>query len=173
MAARLTTLAFVRRGGRTLMLCKSAPEARDGAGRWNGLGGKLEPGEDPETCMRREVFEESGLIVDEAAYKGLLTFPRFYRNGDDCLVFVFLVTAFTGVPRPSDEGSLHWVPDADVPALPLWPGDRVFLPWLDARETFSASLRYVNDVFEGYEVTFYGEGGTPLRTDRGAAPSST
>ena len=48
MAARLTTLAFVRRQGEVLMLRKHDPAVKDGAGRWNGLGGKLEAGEGPE-----------------------------------------------------------------------------------------------------------------------------
>lgn len=167
MAARLTTLAFVRRQGEVLMLRKHDPAVKDGAGRWNGLGGKLEPGEGPEACVRREVMEESGLQVEEAVYKGLLTFPYFYDDGDDCLVFVFVVPAFSGTPVASSEGSLHWVPEAEVASLPLWPGDRVFLPWLDRPETFSASLRYVGGRFEGYEVVFYGAGGVPLRSEAG------
>ncbi len=166
MGVKLTTLAYPRQAGRTLMLCKNDPSTADGAGRWNGLGGKFEAGEGPEDCLRREVLEESGLRVETAIYKGLLTFPEF-DGRDDWYVFVYLVTRFSGTPRASAEGSLHWIADDDVARLPLWPGDRVFLPWLDAPETFSATFRYEQKAFVGYEAVFYGPGGVPARRERG------
>jgi 8-oxo-dGTP diphosphatase len=147
----LATLAYVRRDGRTLMLHKARGYQ---AGKWNGLGGKLEPGESPEDCLRREVREESGLNVEQASLKGVLTFPDF-DGQDDWYAFVYVVTAFSGEVIPSGEGSLHWVRDEEVPGLELWPGDRIFLPWLAGERFFSAKFRYRQGVFEDYEVTFY------------------
>ena len=43
-------------------------------GKWIGVGGKLERGETPEACMRREVLEETGLRIDEYRYCGIVTF---------------------------------------------------------------------------------------------------
>lgn len=153
MTSRLTTLAYVRQGTRTLML-RRGPGYAGEHGRWNGLGGKLEPGETPEECMRREVFEESSLRVEEARYKGLLTFPGF--DGEtDVYVFVFVVTGFTGEPRASSEGELFWVETAELTALDLWEGDRHFLPWLDEPGTFSAKFRYADGRYLGHEVVRY------------------
>ena len=59
-------------------------------GKWNGLGGKFEAGETPEECLIREVYEESGLSIDNPRLRGLLIFPNF--KGNDWYVFVFTTT---------------------------------------------------------------------------------
>jgi 8-oxo-dGTP diphosphatase len=150
----LTTLAFVRDGSRTLMLRRRPDAARLG-GHWNGLGGKFESGESPERCLRREVAEESGLTVEHAELKGVITFPGF-AAGADVMTFVFLVTRWSGeLARDGPEGTLHWIETADVAALDLWEGDRVFLPWLDRPGVFSARFVYEEARFARHEVAFY------------------
>lgn len=144
-------LCYLRRDGHTLMLHKRRGEGR---GKHNGLGGKLEPGESPEDALRREVLEESGLVLHSARLRGVLTFPLF-DGSDDWYVFVYTSDDFGGELRASDEGELRWVPDGELPSLDLYEGDRVFLPWLEGERVFSAKLRYRGGVFEGHEVTFY------------------
>jgi 8-oxo-dGTP diphosphatase len=156
---KLATLVYVRDGDRTLMLHRNARPDDTHFGKWNGLGGKLEPGESPDACMRREVLEESGLTVEEAELKGFLTFPDF-DGRHDWYAFVFLVTRTSGtLGADPPEGSLSWVPTERVPHLPLWEGDRVFLPWLDRRGVFSATFRYVAGRLIDHEVSFYGADG--------------
>lgn len=168
MGLKLATLAYVRRDGRTLMLYRD--RAGDlHRGRYNGLGGKFEPGESPEACLAREVHEESGLAVEEAVLKGLLTFPLF-DGTDDWYAFVYLVTRFSGEPvAASPEGTLRWVADEQLLELPLWPGDRVFLPWLERPTLFSATFRYRRGRFQGYDAVFYGEGGVEVGREKGDA----
>ncbi|HKI58311.1 MAG TPA: 8-oxo-dGTP diphosphatase [Trueperaceae bacterium] len=170
MGLKLATLAYLRRDGRTLMLHRDGREEDYHRGRYNGLGGKFEPGESPEACLAREVREESGLVVEEARLKGVITFPLF-DGADDWYTFVFVVPRFSGSARPSVEGSLHWVPDGDVADLPLWPGDRVFLPWLRHETFFSATFRYLDGVFQSYEAVFYGAGGAVVGEERGGPAS--
>lgn len=166
MGLRLATLAYLRRDGHTLMLHRNARADDHHLGRWNGLGGKFEPGESPEACLRREVREESGLEVQEARLRGVLTFPDF--DGEhDWYAFVYVVPRFGGELRASDEGSLHWVPDSEVARLPLWPGDRLFLPWLDRPGVFSATLRYADTRFVGYDAVVYDADGRVLRRESG------
>lgn len=150
---KLATLCYLRRDGRTLMLHRT----RDGdyhRGKYNGLGGKLLPGESPEACVRREVYEESGLTVSAMRLRGVLTFPLF-DGEDDWYVFVYTVTGFTGELAPSGEGALHWIADEALLGLELWPGDRIFLPWLEQESVFSAVFRYQAGQLEDYEVAFY------------------
>lgn len=151
---KLATLAYVRRGDQTLMLRRGGDPHHLHAGRWNGLGGKFEPGESPEECLKREVLEESGLTVLEQEWKGFITFPRF-SGEEDWYVWVYLVTRFSGTPVASSEGDLHWVPTADLAQLPLWEGDRHFLPWLDRPGLFSAVFRYDGGRYRSHDVTFY------------------
>lgn len=154
MGLKLCTLAYVRDGDTTLMLRRPDDGAHLQAGKFNGLGGKFEPGESPEECLAREVFEESGLVVEKAKLKGFITFPDF-DGRDDWYVFVYLVTSFSGEAAASEEGELHWVPTSEVPELPLWEGDRVFLPWLDVPGMFSAVFRYQGGRFVAHDVVFY------------------
>jgi 8-oxo-dGTP diphosphatase len=165
---KLCTLAYVRDGDKTLML-RRPDDHREQSGKYNGLGGKFEPGESPEQCLAREVLEESGLVVLASELKGFITFPAF-DGADDWYVFVYLVTGFTGDLVPSSEGELHWVRTADVPALPLWEGDRQFLPWLDQHGLFSAVFRYAGGRYQGHDVVFYGRTSSE---DRRALPSAT
>ena len=146
-----STLVYVRRGGRTLMIRKARGHQR---GMWNGLGGKLEPGEMIETGARREVREESGLEVERLDYRGMIVFPRF-DGRNDWYVWIFLATA-RGEPRASDEGALEWVPTEHLHELGVHEGDRTFLPWLDRPGcVFNARFDYVDGRFVGHEVAFY------------------
>ncbi len=150
----LTTLAYVRDGSRTLMLQRHPDGSRAG-GHWNGLGGKFEPGESPERCLRREVAEESGLSVERAELKGIITFPAFVDD-TDVMTFVYVVTAWSGrLVAAGAEGTLHWIEHAELTTLALWEGDRVFLPWLERPGVFSARFEYERGRFVRHEVAFY------------------
>jgi 8-oxo-dGTP diphosphatase len=162
---KLATLVYVRQGGRTLMVHRTKKPNDMHAGKWNGLGGKLEPGETPEACAVREVREESGLTITAPALRGLLTFPLF-SQGEDWLAFVFVARRFEGALIDSPEGRLAWIDDALLLDLPLWPGDRIFLPWLDRPELFSARFDYHDGVLQRWQATFYGPGGAVARTEQ-------
>ncbi len=123
-------------------------------GKWNGLGGKLKPGETPEECVVREVREECGLLIKNPLLKGLLTFPAF-DGFDDWYVFVFVATEFEGELTDSEEGDLQWISDSELSELNLWEGDRIFLRWLDRKEVFSAKFLYEDGKLIEYEVSFY------------------
>lgn len=156
MGIRLTTLAYVRRGPDTLMLRRPAGDDPQRLGCCNGLGGKFLSGETPEECLRREVLEESGLIVEVAELKGVMTFPGS-RGEDDAYVFVFVVTRFAGEPPAvGPEGELFWHPSDRLHELPLLPGDRHFLPWLDEPGFFSARFDYDGKDFLRHTVRVYG-----------------
>ena len=92
---RLATLCYVRSGGRTLMLYRNRKPNDYHEGKYNGLGGKVEPGESPEQCMKREVQEESGLIPLSWRLNGMITFPTF-DGTNDWYVFVFTITEYEG-----------------------------------------------------------------------------
>jgi len=150
----LATLCYLRRDGRTLMIHRVKRVEDIHAGKWNGLGGKLEPGESPEECVIREVQEESGLAMRAPRLRGLLTFAGF--KGDDWYVFVYTAEEFSGELVENSEGFLEWIPDERLESLPLWPSDYLFFPWLRQERFFSAKFVYAGDEMRGYTVEFHG-----------------
>ncbi len=114
---------------KVLLVHRTARQFDDQLGKWNGLGGKMQPDEDIATCMIREIREESGLEVTAMQLRGTVNWTNFGPKGEDWLGFVFLITGFTGTPfTHSPEGPLSWVDVATLPTLPMWEGDRYFLP---------------------------------------------
>lgn len=151
---KLATLVYVKRPGQTLMLHRIKRAGDMHQGKWNGLGGKFEPGESPEACAIREVYEESGLTIWRPELRGVLTFPNF-RAGEDWYAFVFVARTFSGKLIDSTEGILRWIDDADLLKLPLWEGDRIFLPWLEQERFFSGRFVYEDGRLRHHEVVFY------------------
>ncbi|HEY8504062.1 MAG TPA: 8-oxo-dGTP diphosphatase [Gemmataceae bacterium] len=107
-------------------------------GKYNGLGGKLEPGEDVVACVKREVREESGIECDELVLRGTVSWPGFGKHGEDWFGFIFRVERWHGEPwAENPDGELVWVEVEKLIAaargdaaadLPMWEGDRFFLP---------------------------------------------
>ena len=150
----LATLCYVKQNGKTLMIHRNKRPDDIHAGKWNGLGGKFEAGESPEDCVIREVREESGLTIRAPQLHGVLTFVNF--KGNDWYVFVYTADEFEGqLAGDVPEGRLAWIPDEEVPRLPLWDSDAVFLPWLEQGRFFSAKFNYDGERFVDYTVAFY------------------
>ncbi len=148
------SLCYVKKGGRTLMLHRIKKPNDIHEGKWNGLGGKLNPGESPDECVVREVKEESGLSIKNPKLRGVLTFPKF-DGQNDWLVFVYVAKKFSGRLIDCDEGHLEWIPDHKVLKLPLWEGDRHFLKWMAEGRFFSGKFLYRKKRLENYKVLFY------------------
>ena len=116
-------------GGRVLLVHRNARGDDQHLGKYNGLGGKMEPGEDVVTCMQRELQEEAGITATDLQLRGTINWTGFGPEGEDWLGFVFLIHAFDGEPfSRNEEGTLDWHPLASILDLPMWEGDRHFLP---------------------------------------------
>jgi 8-oxo-dGTP diphosphatase len=127
----LATLGYVLSpdGRRVLLIHRNRRLDDHHLGKYNGLGGKVDRGEDVVACMRREIREEAGLECDSLVLRGTLSWPGFGKQGEDWFALVFLIERWSGEPRrDSPEGTLEWVEIDRVPDLPLWEGDRHFLP---------------------------------------------
>jgi 8-oxo-dGTP diphosphatase len=127
----LATLGYVFSPDASRVLLVRRDRRPDDAhfGKYNGLGGKLEPGEDVVTGFRREVREESGLECESLTLRGTINWPGFGKGGENWFGFLFRVDRWSGTPLSENtEGSLHWIEVARVLELPQWEGDRHFLP---------------------------------------------
>jgi 8-oxo-dGTP diphosphatase len=151
----LSVLCYLKSNGKTLMIHRNRKPDDIQYGKWNTLGGKMEPGETPEECAAREVREESGLIISNPRMRGVITFPEF-DGEQDWFVFVFTCSEFTGTQKSGcPEGSLHWVSDEDLADLPLWEGDPIFMKWLDSESFWSAKFTYGPEGFREHSVVFH------------------
>jgi 8-oxo-dGTP diphosphatase len=129
----LATLGYVLSEDRkkVLLVHRNARADDQHLGKYNGLGGKLEADEDVAAGMRREIREEAGIECDALELRGTISWPGFGKRGEDWFGFLFLVTRYRGDAfRRNVEGELEWVDVDRIGDLPLWEGDRHFLPLL-------------------------------------------
>ena len=151
-----TTLCYLEKDGCYLMLHRVKKEQDENKDKWIGVGGKFEDKESPEDGLLREVREETGLTLTRWRYRGIVTFvsdqwPTEYMH-------LFTADGFTGQMGECLEGDLCWVPKEEVPHLPLWEGDRIFLSYLAEEQPFF-SLKLV---YEGEKLVFAARDGRPL-----------
>ncbi len=104
-----------------ILLLKGAPDKRLWAGRYNGLGGHVEPDEDILAAAERELAEEAGIQGVALALRGVLhiTVAPQDPTAPGILVFVFLGWTQDRRVAPSREGELAWFPVDQLAELPL------------------------------------------------------
>ena len=125
---------------------------RDGAGRvllqnrvnvpWPGLafpGGHVEPGEPFTKAAVREVFEETGLILEDARLCGVKQFTR--DDGSRYVIFLYRASRFHGQLRPSPEGDVMWATREELEGLPLARDMAAMLPVFEDNEISEFTYR--------------------------------
>ena len=138
-----TTLCYIEKDDCYLMLYRNKKEVDINKGKWIGVGGHFEAEETADECLLREVFEETGLILNSFRLRGEIVFYI-----DDIVETSYLYTSndFNGILKECDEGILKWIPKREVLDLPLWEADPLFLKKLMADEPFfKMVLTYRND----------------------------
>ena len=135
-----TVLCEIVKNGRILLQKKA--EGKFGAGKWNGVGGKIHPNESPEDCAVRETFEETGLKISNHINSGVLHFYFGDRYTVDIVAHVFTTDSFTGMIKPSEEGTLHWFRIDEIPYNDMWQDDIHWLPMLLAGKKFDGRFYF-------------------------------
>lgn len=156
----LATLGYILSADRerVLLIHRNTRPDDHSYGKYNGLGGKLEPTEDAAAGMRRELLEEAGVHVTAMTLRGTLSWPGFGKKGEDWFSFVFVITEWEGeLLTANHEGTLSWEPVSRLVGgdLDLWPGDYHFLPLVfdaDPRP-FHGVMPYENGAPVSWSVT--------------------
>ena len=133
------TLMFVLRDDQILLIEKKRGH---GAGKVNGPGGKIDPGESPLQCAVRETEEELLISVRNPRKVAELWFQM--SDYPSLLCHVFLATEFDGEPTETDEAVPLWSPLGKIPYERMWEDDRHWLPQVLAGESLLGKF-----VFDG------------------------
>ena len=142
------TLCYIERGDEYLMLHRVKKKNDVNQDKWIGVGGKFEDKESPEDCILRETYEETGLRLTDYRYRGLVTFVNTIYETE--YMHLFTATGWEGTIGECSEGNLEWVRKSEVPSLPIWEGDKIFLKLLaDEEPFFSLKLSYDGDILTG------------------------
>ena len=138
----LSTLCYIEKDGKYLMLHRTVKKNAVNKDKWIGVGGHFEADESPEECLLREVKEETGYTLTSWKYRAIVTFV----SGDGVTEYMSLFTAdgFTGEQIACDEGELKWVDKKEIDRLNLWEGDKIFFRLLEESEEFF-SLKLIYD----------------------------
>jgi 8-oxo-dGTP diphosphatase len=100
-----------------VLLIKHNSEDKIGFGKWNGIGGHIEEGEDPSQAAIRETKEESGLDIQKINLEFITIIPED-RHFGICL-FIFAAHSRTKRIKESAEGKLMWVKVSQMVQYPL------------------------------------------------------
>lgn len=187
--SRLTTLCYVEREDAYLMLHRVKKENDVNKDKWIGIGGHFEAGESPEECIRREALEETGLVLENLRFRGLVTFcfkkpeaagertEQEPADGscaapvDGNAVFwdeweymcLFTANVYSGLLQECNEGKLEWVKKERIRELEIWEGDKIFFRLLQEEAPFfSLKLCY-----QGNELIHAVKDGVELKLPRG------
>jgi 8-oxo-dGTP diphosphatase len=113
----VVTAAVIERGGAYLVTRR--PGGVHLEGYWEFPGGKCEPGEDHETCLRREIEEEPGVDVRV----GRQIFEVAHEYPDRAVELHFFECELLGEPVARLGQEMRWVGPGDLAALEFPPAD--------------------------------------------------
>ena len=152
-----STLCYIEKDDCYLMLFRNKKEKDPCEGKWVGIGGKFEPGENADACCLREVFEETGLTLTDYQFRGVIHFQSDVLPDED--MYLYTATAWEGMEDGKgiegfdcNEGMLQWVPKKDIFSLNLWEGDQYFLrPLVEGKQSIEMTCVYEGDHLVKYE----------------------
>lgn len=131
------TLCFLIQDGQILLIRKKRGL---GAGKINGPGGRIEPGEKPHECAVRETSEEVGLTPLNVQNRGELHFQ--FADGYSLHCAVFVAHEYTGELIETDEALPIWTPLDSIPYDEMWADDIHWLPGVIQGGTFRGYFHF-------------------------------
>lgn len=121
--------ALIDPDGRVLIAQRPADKAMGGL--WEFPGGKLEPGENPESALIRELAEELGIEVAASSLQPLSFASHPYADFH-LLMPLYACRSWQGTPQAKEHRALAWVAAAELANYPMPPADIPLIPMLQA-----------------------------------------
>lgn len=141
------TLVFVVKGEDILLIEKKRGL---GAGKVNGPGGKVDPGETVEQCAIRECREELGIEVQALEKLGEHRFQ--FTNGYSIHCWVYRSGDYSGTPIETSEARPLWSRVDEIPFDRMWEDDHIWLPLLLKRQAFRGDWIFDEDTMLDYTL---------------------
>jgi len=141
------SLCFVSRGGQILMIRKKRGL---GAGKINGPGGRVEPGETPMEAAIRETQEELCITPLNLSERGELHFQFVDGLALHCVVFT--ADGCDGEPVETEEAIPHWMETSAIPYHDMWADDIYWLPGMLEGKTFKGYFHFDEDVMISHHI---------------------
>ena len=129
---RSAAMTVLRHQDHFLLLKRAKPPNR---GKFVPVGGKLEPFEDPYSAAIRETREETGIVVDQLKYAGVLIESSPTEYNWQCNIYLADIPFHD--PPPCDEGELTWVAFPQIPEIPTPPTDWLIYQYLMRGQVFA------------------------------------
>ena len=119
------TCLFLRKDDQVLLAMK---KRGFGEGKWNGVGGKIDPGETPEQAAIRETQEEIEVTPKNPRKAAELDFDEFHNGKPyNVKVHVYTATKWEGIPTETEEMAPRWFSIDELPLSEMWPDDEYWL----------------------------------------------
>ncbi|HSX17057.1 MAG TPA: 8-oxo-dGTP diphosphatase [Patescibacteria group bacterium] len=131
------TLLFLLQDDRILLAMK---KRGFGVGKWNGVGGKADPGETVLEAAVRECQEEIGVTPLEPQLVGDIEFRMSHDPAFGHHAYIFTATAWEGDPRETEEMRPEWFVVKDIPYGTMWADDILWLPYLLKGQPFHGKI---------------------------------
>ena len=151
-AVDTATLVFVMQDAEMLLIRKKRGL---GAGKINGPGGRVDPGETVLQCAVREVQEELLITPTDLSKRGELLFQ--FTDGYSIHVHVFRAEGYEGTPTETDEAIPLWTPINALPYDEMWEDDRIWLPCIIDSRPFFGRFIFDKDAMLDYDFEVDGE----------------
>lgn len=123
----VSAVALIDPDGRVLLAQR--PAGKSMAGLWEFPGGKVEPGESPESALIRELREELGIETRQSCL-AQLSFASHGYDDFHLLMPLFACRRWDGIPLPREGQRLTWVRSGDLSRYPMPPADLPLIPVL-------------------------------------------
>ncbi len=133
-----TTLLYIIKDGKILLAEK---KRGFGAGKLNGVGGKIEPGESEVQGMLRECREEIGVTPINLEQRAVLHFDLFYKGEKEKEdTYVFVASDYSGELVESEEMKPSWYDINKLPFERMFSDDELWLNSLIEGKIFEANV---------------------------------
>jgi len=141
------TLMFLMRDDALLLAMK---KRGFGAGKWNGAGGKVEPGETPQAAAVRECQEEVCVTPENPQLAGILHFFDLPEVEHYCHIYV--ATEWKGEPTETEEMRPQWFSFDEIPYDSMWADDHLWMPELIAGKPFKGRVVIDDDTVREWQL---------------------